>query len=112
MNKESLKIIGAVLVVSVIVVGGSYYLGFQTGLDQTKNIVVENVSNINTPEDVTADFSLFWEVWGKLREEHIKGDEIDEIELVYGAIEGLTNALGDPNTVFFPPEDSKKIKSF
>lgn len=109
MNKDSLKTAAAALIVSVVISGGSYYLGFQTGLDQTKNIVIENVTNIDAPENITADFSLFWEVWGKLREEHIKGAEIDEIELVYGAIKGLTNALGDPNTVFFPPEDSKKF---
>jgi len=108
-NKDSLKLATVVVVVSVVVSGGSYYLGFQTGLDQTKNIVVENVTNIDTPEDITADFSLFWEVWGKLKEEHIKGAEIDEQELVYGAIEGLTSALGDPNTVFFAPDESKKF---
>ena len=109
MNKEFLKIVGVSFVISISIGAAAYYVGFQEGLDQTKNIVVENVTDINTPDDVTADFSLFWEVWEKLKTEHIKGNEIDEENLLYGAIEGITNAIGDPNTVFFAPEESKKF---
>ena len=109
MNKEFLKIVGVSFVISISIGAAAYYVGFEEGLDQTKNIVVENVTDINTPDDVTADFSLFWEVWEKLKTEHIKGNEIDEENLLYGAIEGITNAIGDPNTVFFAPEESKKF---
>ena len=31
--------------------------------------------------------------------------------MIYGAIEGMTAALGDPYTVFFPPEESKIFQS-
>jgi len=109
MDKQFLKIGGIALAISISIGSTAYYLGFQEGLSQTKNIVVENVVDIDTPDDVTADFSLFWEVWEKLRAEHIRGGEVDEKELLYGAIGGLTDALGDPNTVFFAPEESKKF---
>jgi len=109
MNKETLKFVLIAILISVAVGSGAYYTGFQRGLDETKNIIIENVIDVNAPDDITADFGLFWEVWAKLKDEHIKGGEVNEQELVYGAIEGLTKAVGDPNTVFFRPEDSKKF---
>jgi len=107
-HKDPIKVLAILIVISVILSGG-YYLGYQDGLDETKNIVITNVTDTDNPEEVTADFNLFWEVWSKLKEEHIEASNISEKDLVYGAIEGLVDAYNDPNTVFFPPEDSKKF---
>ena len=108
MSKEPLKYI-ALVVVIVIAAGGAYYMGLQKGLDETKNIVIENITNIDSPDETTADFGLFWEAWNKLKEEHINAGDIDDQSLIYGAINGLVEAFDDPNTVFFTPEDSKKF---
>jgi len=108
MKKEPIKIV-TLVVVAAVLISGTYYLGFQKGLDETKNIIIENVLDIDTPDEVAADFNLFWEVWEKLQTEHIDGSKTNEQDLVYGAINGLVNAFGDPNTVFFSPEESKKF---
>ncbi|MFH1188470.1 MAG: S41 family peptidase [bacterium] len=108
MNKKSWIIVGSMIVIIVGLSSASYYAGFQIGLQGTKNIVV-NYQNAETPADVTADFSLFWQAWDKLRERHIDGGTIPDQTLIYGAIKGLTNSYGDPNTNFFEPEDSKKF---
>ena len=108
MSKEPLKYL-ALVVVIVIAAGGAYYMGLQKGLDETKNIVIENITNIDSPDETTADFGLFWEAWNKLKEEHINAGDIDDQSLIYGAINGLVKAFDDPNTVFFTPEDSKKF---
>jgi carboxyl-terminal processing protease len=108
-TKNLLKKLIIPVFIVVIAVAGSYYLGFQHGLDQTKNIVIKNVTDSETPSNVTANFSLFWEVWNKLKTEHIDGAETSDQNLMYGAIKGLTGALGDPNTVFFTPDESKKF---
>lgn len=108
MTKEPLKIL-AITVVVLVSLGSSYYLGYEAGLDETKNIVIENVTGIDAPEDVDVDFTLFWEAWQKLKSEHIDGDKVEGQDLLYGAISGLVEAYGDPNTVFFPPEDSEKF---
>ena len=109
MSKNLLKRTLSAVLLIMVVSAGSYYFGFQHGLDQTKNIVVENVTNLDSPDNVNVDFNLFWEVWNKLKTEHIKGGEISDQDLLYGAIKGLTGALGDPNTVFFTPDDSKRF---
>jgi len=108
MRKEPLKYL-ALAVVIIVATGGAYYLGFERGLDETKNIVIENVSNADVPEGESISFSLFWEAWSKLKEEHINSADVNDQDLLYGAIRGLTEAFGDPNTVFFAPDDSKKF---
>lgn len=88
---------------------GSYYIGYETGLDQTRNITIEGLSGAETPEGVTADFSIFWEAWDAIKRNYIGAEELDDQELIYGAIRGLTEALDDPNSVFLSPEDSEKF---
>jgi carboxyl-terminal processing protease len=82
--------------------------GYRIGVNHPQTILVKGLTNVGDPE-ATADFGLFWEVWHKLKTEHIHGAEVKDTALVYGAIEGLVAALDDPNTNFFPPEDSKKF---
>jgi carboxyl-terminal processing protease len=50
------------------------------------------------------DFSLFWEALNKLEEVYVDSDKIDYQQMLYGAIEGMTNSLGDDYTVFMKPE--------
>lgn len=90
-----------------------YNLGFQQGLQQTRNIVIEDVINIEQPEsdeeNGRVDFSIFWEAWDELKQKHPNFDDADKSNLVYGAIKGLTQALGDPNTLFYTPADADRF---
>ena len=108
MTKEPIKILAVILITGALA-GGAYYLGFQDGLDETKNIVIEHLTNTDAPEEINTDFNLFWEAWDTLKAKHIKSEEISDEALLYGAINGLTEAFGDPNTTFFTPDDSKKF---
>ena len=104
------------LVSMAFVAYGSYSMGFSLGFDEglkrTRNIVIENIANMEAPEDSEAegvDFSIFWEAWDMLQAKHPDIGKMDELDLIYGAIKGITDAIGDPNTVFFTPEDSQKF---
>jgi len=57
-----------------------------------------------------ADMGLFWKVWGKLEEQYLDPKAIDPKKMVFGAIEGMTQALGDPYTSFFPPMENTRSK--
>ncbi len=110
MDKKKIAAIIAVIIIIGLSSGSSYYFGLQKGLQDTKNIVIEGISGGEPPEGaITADFSVFWQAWDKLKKEHISGKEVSDQNLVYGAIEGLTKSLDDPNTIFFNPEDYKKF---
>jgi carboxyl-terminal processing protease len=62
----------------------------------------------------TIDMAPFWKVAGILNEKFVATTASSTVptneEKVYGAIEGLTAAYGDPYTTFFPPKDSKDFE--
>ncbi len=109
MRKRTLGIVGLIIIVTITLVSGIYYIGFNAGLEQTKRIVIENVSNTTSPEVNSANFAVFWEVWDKLKNDYLNGGDLSNQDLIYGATKGLTEATGDPHTTFFNPEDSKKF---
>ncbi|MDO8570686.1 MAG: S41 family peptidase [Candidatus Daviesbacteria bacterium] len=56
------------------------------------------------------DFKLFWQTWNLLSLKYINNKSIDPQKLYYGAIQGMVAAVGDPYTVFLPPEAQKSTK--
>lgn len=57
-----------------------------------------------------ADMTLFWQVWDKLQQDYLFQDRLDSQKLVYGAIQGMTSAAGDPYTAFYPPQENQTSK--
>lgn len=75
---------------------------------------VQELSRLNNAAVPTnkadkVDFSLFWEVWNRLERDYVDPSKIDAQQMVYGAIAGMTQALGDPYTVFLPPETKQRL---
>jgi len=67
----------------------------------------------NAEQPVTqkfVDFSLFWDVWGRLQRYYIDAGNIDTQKMVWGAITGAVNSLDDPYTVFLPPKENQEFK--
>jgi carboxyl-terminal processing protease len=62
------------------------------------------------PRHQDVDFSLFWEVWDRLEKDYLDSSALDKEKMVYGAISGMTSALGDPYTVFLPPKKQTETK--
>ena len=61
------------------------------------------------PNKSDLDFSLFWKVWDTLEARYFDKTKVDSQEMIYGAIEGMVSALGDPYTVFLPPKDNEVV---
>lgn len=94
----------------VILVIGIFYSGFWYGQNQRPSIEkIGTVFNKETGKPANVDFSLFWDAWAKIQEKYVNRASLDYDKMVYGAIEGLVKSLGDPYTVFFPPEENKKF---
>jgi carboxyl-terminal processing protease len=54
----------------------------------------------------TTDFGLIRDAWDILHTKYVGADELNDTDLVYGAIEGLTRAVGDTgHTSFMTPEE-------
>lgn len=96
----------------VLIIILSFFLGWQLGHKDTIlkwNNFKPTVSIINrdVPSNVNVDFKLFWETWDLLSKNYIDKKTIDTQKLFYGSISGMVAALGDPYTVFLPPEAQK-----
>jgi carboxyl-terminal processing protease len=78
--------------------GFSFYGGFYFGKTQCK---------VCPPQEI--DFSLFWEVYNKLKENFVDKEKIDDQKILEGAISGMVKSLGDPYTVFLNKEKTKRF---
>lgn len=100
--------------VKKILIGVFIFLAFISGwyfghLDKqiiVKGIVPQIINKEQTGE--TVDFSIFWKVWDEINQKY--DGKIDPQKLLYGAIKGMVDALGDPYTVFMDPEESKEFE--
>ena len=94
---------GSLVLAAGIFVGG-LYIGYEHRPYDSR---ITNVSNMEVPAEMQADFAPFWKVWNIIDQKYPNASKITAQARVYGAIEGLMSSLGDPYSVFFPPEDSK-----
>ncbi len=60
-------------------------------------------------KEVKADFNVFWEAWDNLKKSFYGRDSLTDKQMLYGAINGLSESTEDPYTNFFPPQDAKKF---
>jgi len=50
------------------------------------------------------DLDLFWLVWDEIEKKYVDGDKLDRQKMIYGAIEGMVEAVGDTYSVFMTPD--------
>lgn len=110
---NNLKKIRAVLIgVLLMVIGGlvGWKVGYKAGESNGEGVMsLQTVINKES-EEREVDFKLFWEVWRRLEEDFLRKSDIDAQKMVYGAIRGMTAALGDSYTSFLPPSENKQTK--
>src|SRR3989344_4935243 len=70
-----------------------------------------SITNEQPPANAeTVDFKLFWDTWNLVSQKYVDKKAIDPQKMYYGAIQGMVAALGDPYTVFLPPEQQKSTQ--
>lgn len=97
------KIIGLILF-ALIFFGTGYLVGH-------KNLTFEAnlkpvILNKELVKPRSVDFGIFWKAWDLVNEKFAAGT-LDSQKMVYGAISGMVDSLGDPYTIFMEPTDSK-----
>ena len=102
-------IVSGIVLASLVLICAGFYSGNKYGANTSKNIVISGVSNMEAGVKKDADFSIFWQAWDMLKSNHIKGADLKDQDLIYGAVEGLVNSVDDPHTIFFKPDDSQKF---
>jgi len=106
----------SIILVSLLIIAASFVGGIFIGINQKPAIesvinIVRKTPEIPTPsqEQAKTDFNLFWDVWSRLDENFVDKSKIEPQKMVFGAIDGMVKSLGDPYTVFLPPEEAKRF---
>jgi len=91
-----------------------FFLGLYFGQRGYSVNLVNNPPKIEIlnkrPISSEVDFSLFWEVWDEVNASHLERP-LDPEKLLYGAISGMVDAIGDPYTSFLPPELNESVNA-
>jgi carboxyl-terminal processing protease len=69
------------------------------------------LKNTNNENSDKIDFDIFWKAWNKIEAKYVDEDSLDRQEMVYGAIEGMVGAVGDPYTSYMDPKESKDFSN-
>ncbi|MBI2042565.1 MAG: S41 family peptidase [Candidatus Nealsonbacteria bacterium] len=88
----------------------SFGVGFYFGKMRIPATPPEGVLNAELGKPDGVDFSLFWQAWRVLEENYVDKDQIDYQQMIFGAVSGMINSVGDPYTLYMPPEDTKIFK--
>lgn len=93
----------------------TFTLGWQLGV-RNFQFKINNFSpevsfqNQLVPVSRNVDFKLFWQVWDLVSSEYVDKKAIDPQKMFYGAVSGMVSSLGDPYTVFLPPQEQKSTQ--
>ena len=108
-------LIGILLFVLGLIIGQRYHVQVAdlTSLNSsnsqgTTSALSKLTGRLTAPEDKDVEFDVFWEVWSILEQEYLEPEKLDTEEMVNGAIGGMTAAIGDPYTMYLPPDDNKR----
>jgi carboxyl-terminal processing protease len=103
----SKTLLNVFLVVLIFLAGYTFgYKGYVANFNPYPNVTIDRT----LPSDKNLDFSLFWKVWDTIGENYFDKTKIIPAKLVYGSIQGMVAAVGDPYTVFLPPTENKVVQ--
>lgn len=91
----------------LLVLVAVFFVGMRYGEYRVRpSDYVEGVYNINASTTDPVNFEPFWKAWNIINEKYAEsGTTTPTQDKVWGAIKGLADSLGDPYSVFLPPEE-------
>lgn len=95
MNLKKVRQLLLVIIIAGTLVYGGFRLGEWKAAKGGSTLSAIDTSSMN-------------DVLARLKASYLKPEDIDATKLMYGATEGMTQALGDPYTNFFDPVANKK----
>lgn len=107
-KKTFRRLVPFLILALFIAFGVGVAVGERRDAAQLPSLPPDGVRNAELkPADV--DVSILWDAWKLLEATYVDRKDIDRKRLVYGAVRGLVESLGDPYTVFFNPPEAKQF---
>ena len=106
MNKKNIVLTAALLAIS-------FGFGFNYGRNSLPSQggtgdLLGLVKGDKAKSEEKADFGVFWEAWDLIEKNYILGP-LDRQKMVYGAVSGMVDSLGDPYSTFLTPEENSAL---
>ena len=78
--------------------------------NESGEVNIEKVVNLNRSisRSNSVNFNQFWDVWDQIKQKYVK-QPVNDVDLFYGAMQGLVAGLGDPYSVYFTPKDAAEF---
>ncbi|MCL5407510.1 MAG: S41 family peptidase [Patescibacteria group bacterium] len=105
-NLKKILIIVGVLWIAIIF----YFTGYLIG---HKNLILgtnykPTITNLELKKPESVDFGIFWKAWNTISDKYV--GTYSAQKLVYGAIKGMTEALGDPYSNFLDQTENTALQ--
>jgi carboxyl-terminal processing protease len=86
-----------------------FLIGYFLSFKHQSNFPLFN-QNVNGQAQLeNIDFNLYFEVWQNIKNDYVDHNFLDDQEMFYGSLKGLTNSLNDPYTVFLDPTETEEF---
>lgn len=109
---RNLKLYILILLIAGSAFASGWYFGsegYTVEIKESRPEVVLSSKEPPEPETVTVSFAPFWRSFDLLNEKYVD-QPLDQQKLLYGALQGLAGAVGDPYTAYLPPRENKEVK--
>jgi len=107
------KKVGVIIGLIVFFVVG-FYSGMTYGVrayvsSDSGEVDISKVLNLySKSRSSEVDFDQFWEVWDDVKARYVN-QPVDDVDLFYGALEGLVQGLDDPYSMYMPPVEAEEF---
>lgn len=107
-SKKAIFLGGLTAIIIVVFVAG-IYLGYNERPEAKK--IMGLLGKDAPPQLAQFDFGPFWKTWNVIETKYVAPNEINRQQMIWGAIQGLAASLGDPYSVFFPPQEAELFQT-
>ncbi|MDX1535488.1 MAG: S41 family peptidase [Candidatus Spechtbacterales bacterium] len=108
-SDNSTKIFSAIILATIVFTAG--FIVGQNYSETEKQARSFNFSSFFDKRDEAVDFSLIEDVWNLINKEYVDSRDINKEEIIFGAVRGMVDALGDPYTTFFDSGETEMFLS-
>jgi len=108
-SSRSVLIVLVAIVLVVCVFGGGFVVGNFIPVLKPASLPTLPATTFDnqggTPTDLQSQFAPFWQSWDLIHQNYVD-QPVDNTKLVQGAIRGMLDALGDPHTGYWTPQET------
>jgi carboxyl-terminal processing protease len=112
MQNKTLRSVIIVFVTILLVVclfGGGFIVGNFVPVLKPAQVPTLTVTPVDdqsvTPLELQSQFAPFWQAWDLVHQDYVD-QPLEDTKLVQGAIRGMMEALGDPHSGYWTPQES------